>query len=649
MRKLFALLLCFVTLKAVAQVYPNSNLSLSPAKPVAGTQVSFSYDLSATALNGKTVGAELMQWTEQDIKLTELTIVQKGNTITGTISPQADSRFFMLNFYTTNDGEALTESVLSLLYDSSGSPQPDSRALMALILSGRFRPSTGKIKTDLNQALLLYEEENASNPKSKDNWLTSYITLKLKVTKQEGRDKMLQDLDAYVASKKDLNGYQLQEIKKLYGQLKSPDKAAAMDAAIKAAEQKEADIPNPLNGLYKSLGQEKNADKALQLVEDYKKQHASEFSKEKPFPVNFYGMVINKAADANNWKLAKEMGKKYTSSSEKKSLANTYNSIAWRLSGEQLDNKATNLSEALDISKRSVDIMTDLIDKLDEKTVPPYSTVRHYKKELAGTRAQFADTYALLLYKKGNLKQALQYQQMAVDANSDPELKERLLVYKAKQNGITSILDEAAAMAKQGNANKNVMALLKEAWTIKNGAAGWDAYTAELQKAFKQKIREDWATKMEDYTAPKFTLKDMEGKQVSLESLAGKVVVIDFWATWCGPCIASFPGMQKAQDLYKNDPNVKFVFVDTWENKQPDQIDKMVSDFIAKNKYPFHVLMDYDNTVVDSFEIDAIPTKFVIDTKGKVRFKAMGFGGTDQKVVDEITTLIDLVKAQGNL
>jgi len=65
--------------------------------------------------------------------------------------------------------------------------------------------------------------------------------------------------------------------------------------------------------------------------------------------------------------------------------------------------------------------------------------------------------------------------------------------------------------------------------------------------------------------APDFRLKDMSGKDVTLSSLKGKVVVLDFWATWCVPCHENFPAVQKVVDHYKNDQNVVFLFIDTRE------------------------------------------------------------------------------------
>jgi hypothetical protein len=97
-----------------------------------------------------------------------------------------------------------------------------------------------------------------------------------------------------------------------------------------------------------------------------------------------------------------------------------------------------------------------------------------------------------------------------------------------------------------------------------------------------------------------------------------------------------------------------FLFIDTWERQETmDKRKQEVSDFIAQNKYTFNVLYDEnikddpDNfLVVKNYKVDGIPTKFIIGKDGKLRFKSVGFSGTDEKLVDEISAMIDMIASR---
>jgi peroxiredoxin len=146
--------------------------------------------------------------------------------------------------------------------------------------------------------------------------------------------------------------------------------------------------------------------------------------------------------------------------------------------------------------------------------------------------------------------------------------------------------------------------------------------------------------------APDFSLVNMAGETVKLSDLKGKVVVLDFWATWCGPCKVSFPGMQAAVNKYKDDKEVEFLFIDTWQRE--DNYKEVVGQFIAENNYTFHVLFDEmkdrEKSTTTAYGVDGIPHKVVIDKEGFIRFEASGGSADVEKVLTEMETKIELAR-----
>ncbi|MBI5464638.1 MAG: TlpA family protein disulfide reductase [Ignavibacteriales bacterium] len=118
--------------------------------------------------------------------------------------------------------------------------------------------------------------------------------------------------------------------------------------------------------------------------------------------------------------------------------------------------------------------------------------------------------------------------------------------------------------------------------------------------------------------APLFSLKTADGKVVELAKLKGKVVVVNFWATWCGPCRAEIPAFLEVYQQYK-EKGLEIVGIsvddDGWGAVKP---------FVAKYKITYPIVVD-NNKVARSFgDLSAIPTTFVIDKQGMIVERHVG-------------------------
>ncbi|HDZ49746.1 MAG TPA: TlpA family protein disulfide reductase [Candidatus Aerophobetes bacterium] len=117
--------------------------------------------------------------------------------------------------------------------------------------------------------------------------------------------------------------------------------------------------------------------------------------------------------------------------------------------------------------------------------------------------------------------------------------------------------------------------------------------------------------------APDFTLKNLEGFSVSLKDFAGKVVFLNFWATWCGPCRDEMPSMEKLWQRFKEEAFV-ILAVDLREEKEE------VNSFMKDYGLTFPVLLDSRGEVGSMFGVRAIPTTYLIDSEGRIVGKALG-------------------------
>ncbi|MFL0267041.1 TlpA family protein disulfide reductase [Candidatus Clostridium radicumherbarum] len=132
--------------------------------------------------------------------------------------------------------------------------------------------------------------------------------------------------------------------------------------------------------------------------------------------------------------------------------------------------------------------------------------------------------------------------------------------------------------------------------------------------------------------AADFKLKDLSGKEVSLSDFKGKRVFLNFFATWCPPCKAEMPEMEKLYEETK-DSDLVILAVDLEESTET------VRSFVNNNKYNFKVLLDSNSTAAEKYQISSIPTSYFIDKDGNIVDKHIG-----SMTIQDMKNYIDKLK-----
>lgn len=478
------------------------------------------------------------------------------------------------------------------------------------------------IEPDNTYILNLFEDAYKLHPelREEDSYF-AYLRVLYKVKKEAVKDKLLANADECLAQHDETKWRNAADI---YDLLQMSDEAKSIEnkilSSFKDGQLARDKFWSSYYGTYST--KDTTEESVLASMSKYFEQFKNSPSSEK---TQFYFKIISLAFDKRDWAT---YWKYMALDNDKYGEAYANNKNALKLSGEKLDDKATDLSLAKLLSGQA---LTAAKDRLDN-AVPGDD----YYEEFQSAYFRYANTYALILYKSGQYDSAFYYQDMLYRLGShfDVERIANYAAYIEKVKGIAFARSFIEENLLKGVRSPTMLKQLQRIYKELNLPDDTFIRMRDYNKTMvKKKYNDAVFAKYGALMAKGFALKNLKEEVVSLSSLRNKVVVIDFWATWCIPCKASFPAMQKLADKYKGDTSVVFLFIDVWENKPFQKMKEAAAKLMTEGEYNFTVLLDTENKVVTDYRVLGIPAKFVVDKNGNLIYMGEEIG--DMSIIIE--------------
>lgn len=357
------------------------------------------------------------------------------------------------------------------------------------------------------------------------------------------------------------------------------------------------------------------------LEQSIKTLKKNKFSERELIEIAERTMVLTILTDSDKFEIAKKHLLKYEN---KFFSALSINSIVWKNKDNESVFKKTN--ELIEIANKFTHSQAFADSGLAYFNSRGY-TVDEQVEYLSSYRGMIRDTYAFYLKKQGKTEEAIDVYEIILSEYQEAGIFLNYASVLNKMNRYQNALEASIMALRMTPGSEEVKDSLRiYAKNLVYSENEINAIIGETIRGGRSELKEKLLSDRLDMPMPAFEITSLKGGLLNSKEMEGKILIVDFWATWCGPCRKEFPHLNELVKKYSNDDEVKFVAISTDRDKEK------VAPFIEKYKYEIPIY--FNNNVSEEFGVQGIPSLFIIDKKGIIRYKKVGF--TEGEEFDKI-------------
>ncbi|MCG2615945.1 redoxin domain-containing protein [Terrimonas sp. NA20] len=277
--------------------------------------------------------------------------------------------------------------------------------------------------------------------------------------------------------------------------------------------------------------------------------------------------------------------------------------------------------------------------------VLPYVDPLIKKQSEQAARANSLSLKALILQKKGDQQKAKEALQKALSLSDDGTTLEYAAIYYRVNKNYENAYQLSKKIVINNQEDTAAQRLMYEDYIDwKKTEEGWTKEMKEVGEQWKTSILATLKKERINKTLPVMgNLVNIKGEPVTPSAMNGKIVVIDFWATWCIPCMKEMPYLQSVYDRYKDNPKVMFMVVNSGSGNTLQD----AQNWNGNKKYSFPVFYTDDKMLAENFGFGVIPATFITSTDGNIKFRNIGFEGP--AIEYKLATAIELLLSETNV